>query len=446
MIHDQISDYISLLAANPLQRCYDSHVHLLATGEWASQLNLRQVRKLGDFSCLTIETYHFRNTKDGSDPILLGQGFDITQYDGDLPTAKDLDVLFPGKRVYFAQSDGHGGIGNTRALEYFAQQLPQLKSEMFDRRGRILEGMHYAVLGTLRLEREDLIKMLLRAQEIFLEAGFTHVRDMTGQFAEWDLLLEMLADGRWKMCVESHLALEPFEGGDFKAIERLSDNLAKIKSYQSRSPYFRPLGMKLFYDGTLGAQTALVSQDYLCPHKGAGFSRGQRAWNAEAFQLAVRRIWRSGLEVSVHVLGDQAADEVVSLIRETMAQTQDGPVFGKLSLEHVELLRPETIQKMKSMHVNCYMQPSHAVSDSQWLPDVIGTNVQYAFRWESLLAAGIPVYWGSDSPIMQPSIELTLQGLLQQTTWKGKNKQSKLLELLRRGHTHPDASFRAPEI
>jgi predicted amidohydrolase YtcJ len=204
--------------------------------------------------------------------------------------------------------------------------------------------------------------------------------------------------------------------------------------------------MKLFYDGTLGAQTALVSQDYLCPHKGAGFSRGQRAWSAEAFQLAVRRIWQSGLEVSVHVLGDQAADEVVSLIRETMAQTQDGPVFGKLSLEHVELLRPETIQKMKSMHVSCYMQPSHAVSDSQWLPDLIGTNMQYAFRWESLLAAGIPVYWGSDSPIMQPSIELTLQGLLQQTTWKGKNKQSKLLELLRRGHTHPDASFRAPEI
>src|SRR5690606_26804128 len=109
-------------------------------------------------------------------------------------------------------------------------------------------------------------------------------------------------------------------------------------------------GIKVFFDGSLGSETAFLSE----PYRGSK-NYGQLNWSLSEVEDLLRRVWQSGFEVSIHCLGDEAAHQVVLAARKIYAEN----ISGLLNLEHVQLLRPETIQKMKSLHITCHMQPCH---------------------------------------------------------------------------------------
>lgn len=427
-----------------VNQCYDSHVHLLGTGEWASQLQLWQVRNTQDLKNLQISFVHKRCG------VVLGIGLDFTKWQDVRLTNKTLNDLFPNDAVYFSQADGHGGIGNDLALNWFAQKFPDLANELLAHEGRVIEGHHYRVLSAFSADELTIENLLLSAQTQFLDTGFTHVRDMTGSFSQWDAILKLAGNGKWMLAVESHIPLDPPpQNPDPSLHQKYFDDLnfilAQMSQYRGKSPLLRPVGIKIFYDGTLGSQTALISQAYLHPEKGVRGLRsetGLRQWQTDDYKKVLRSVWEAGFELSVHAIGDQAVHEVVCLTRETLSSRYQAPVTGRLNLEHVELCRPETINMMKGIHVTCHMQPSQLLTDEVWLTDRVGPEISaHAFRWESILTAGIPVFWGSDSPIAEPSIAKTWQGLSQRNKNLSKNKKYDALGLAIRGHSHPDLDF-----
>jgi hypothetical protein len=91
---------------------------------------------------------------------------------------------------------------------------------------------------------------------------------------------------------------------------------------------------------------------------------------------------------------------VVAAARKVMATNE---ITGWLNLEHVQVLRPETLQQMKALHVRCHMQPCHWLSDKEWLKQKLGELYKYAFPWGALSRSGIPLFFGSDSPVAKPS-------------------------------------------
>ncbi|OFZ13989.1 MAG: hypothetical protein A2Z20_10170 [Bdellovibrionales bacterium RBG_16_40_8] len=86
-------------------------------------------------------------------------------------------------------------------------------------------------------------------------------------------------------------------------------------------------------------------------------------------------------------------------------------ISGKLHLEHVELLRPETIEILRNITVVCHMQPCHFLSDKKWLASKIGDLTKFAFRWRDLEVAGVPFDFGSDSPIEDVSVQKNLTAI-----------------------------------
>jgi hypothetical protein len=49
------------------------------------------------------------------------------------------------------------------------------------------------------------------------------------------------------------------------------------------------------------------------------------------------------------------------------------------------------------------MQPCHWLSDRIWLKDKLSDLYKFAFPWEPLMAAKIPLSFGCDSPVEPPS-------------------------------------------
>jgi len=107
-------------------------------------------------------------------------------------------------------------------------------------------------------------------------------------------------------------------------------------------------------------------------------------------------------------LGDKAVDNVVDIARSLYAQK----IRGYLNLEHVQLVAPETIVKMKSLFVRCHMQPSHWLSDKKFLKEKLSPKtMKNLFAWEALRRAKVPISFGSDSPIEDADVELTHRAL-----------------------------------
>ena len=114
---------------------------------------------------------------------------------------------------------------------------------------------------------------------------------------------------------------------------------------------------------------------------------------------------------------------------------------GKINLEHVQVLKDSSIEKMKTLEVVCHMQPCHWLSDRTWLREKLGSLYPFVFRWADLEQAQIPFYFGSDSPIEESSILNNIKALSESVMEGIRPIQSDIVKY----HSHPDSKWR-PQV
>ena len=144
--------------------------------------------------------------------------------------------------------------------------------------------------------------------------------------------------------------------------------------------------LKCFMDGTLGSQTALMTD-------GSGVEITSRAELEEIVRSAAERGW----PVGVHAIGDQANRNALDAFEATRAAWE--PRGLRHRIEHAQCLTPEDVPRFAELGIACSVQFSHAPSDRDladrlWTSRLDGT---YAFR--SLLESGALVANGSDAPV-----------------------------------------------
>lgn len=377
-----------------IDACFDSHVHWAATGEFAQRLRLDTLKSAADVRTLAVQPHHRRGE------WILGFGWDDTDWPAPA-TAAALDTWQSAAPVALSRRDGHALWVNSEAL----RRAGLLESRVDPPGGRLRRDEHGRPTGVL-LDRAteavfDLIPPasalemrghLLKGTQIFNEAGFTHIRDMTADEAQWGAAVRLDESGLLTLAVESF----------FWA--RTPDHLQSAitlarRARESATPNLRPRGIKIFLDGALGSEGAWLSR---CYH---GTERaGLRLWTDAALADALAACWAADLEVAVHAIGDAAVDTVVRLARAH-------PKSGALHIEHAELVRPETIALMTGLTLTCHMQPSHWLGDHTWLESKVGDLAAHAFPWRRLQESGIALAFGSDAPIEPPSLERTFRAL-----------------------------------
>ena len=144
--------------------------------------------------------------------------------------------------------------------------------------------------------------------------------------------------------------------------------------------------LKCFMDGTLGSQTALMTD-------GTGVEITSRAELEEIVRRAAERGW----PVGVHAIGDQANRNALDAFEATRDAWE--PKRLRHRIEHAQCLAAEDLPRFAALGIACSVQFSHAPSDRDladrlWADRLDGT---YAFR--SLLDSGALVANGSDAPV-----------------------------------------------
>ena len=168
----------------------------------------------------------------------------------------------------------------------------------------------------------------------------------------------------------------------------LLDDAAALSLRSGFGDEFLRVGyLKCFMDGTLGSQTALLTD-----------GTGVEITSREELEEIVRRGAERGWPVGVHAIGDQANRNALDAFEAT--RDAWGPKGLRQRIEHAQCLDARRISPgSPSSAIACSVQFSHAPSDRDlaerfWPDRLEGT---YAFR--SLLDSGAVVVNGSDAPV-----------------------------------------------
>ncbi|MDQ3891197.1 MAG: amidohydrolase [Actinomycetota bacterium] len=144
--------------------------------------------------------------------------------------------------------------------------------------------------------------------------------------------------------------------------------------------------LKVFMDGTLGSQTARLSD-----------GSGVEITTGEELADIVRRACRAGFPVAVHAIGDAANRDALAAFEATQEEWRGRGLRQRI--EHAQLLAEEDVPRFARLGITASVQFSHAPSDRDLADRFWAGRTNRAYPYRSLLDTGARVVNGSDAPI-----------------------------------------------
>jgi predicted amidohydrolase YtcJ len=371
---DGVDEVVDLDGALVTPAFTDAHVHTTSTGLALTGLDLSGAASLGEALALVRD---FAAARPG-DRVLLGHGWDASRWpEGRPPARAELDAATGGRPLYLSRIDVHSAVATTAMLD--------LVPSADGRADAPLTGdAHHAV-------RAAAFAAITPAQRTEAQrAALAHAAS--------------LGIGTVHECAGPEISSED----DLAALLRLAAGEAgpRVVGYWAEQDVdkARELGAigaagDLFVDGALGSHTACLHH----PYADAGHA-GTAYLDADAVAAHVVACTEAGLQAGFHAIGDAAVTTVVEGVREAAEKLGLARVrAARHRVEHAEMLTPETIAAFAELGLTASVQPAF---DALWG----GEDGMYARRlgadrartlnpFAALLRAGVPLAFGSDSPV-----------------------------------------------
>ena len=158
--------------------------------------------------------------------------------------------------------------------------------------------------------------------------------------------------------------------------------------------------LKYFADGSMGARTAWMMEPY------TDAEYGMPVMDMDILYKHIALADKSGLSVMIHAIGDRANREIISLFEKLY---KSRGVASKISfdkprhrIEHLQLVRPEDINRLKNLPICVCMHPHNSVLDINMIDSCAGENAKFAYTFKEVINAGIPLMLSSDAPVCDP--------------------------------------------
>jgi len=392
----------------------DSHVHWLSGGFSITNVDLRDAASPAEFS-RRIGDYTKKLPKGR---WILGGDWDHEKWPGTpLPTKELVDAVTPDHPVFVNRTDGHMALANSAAL-----RLAKVTRDTKDvPGGLIVRDTKGEPTGILKDAAMNLVELVipprswdenhaaaLAATEFAARLGVTSIQDMSAG-DDVGLYQYMLEHGELKTRIYAVRSIVSWDVLGKAGVRAAFGN-----------DWLRIGSLKGFADGSLGSMTAFFFE----PFSDAPGNRGLLFDQMLPEGIMLRRVEgadKSGLQVMIHAIGDEANKIILDLFQEAAAK--NGARDRRFRIEHAQHLRPGEIKRFGSQRVIASMQPYHCADDGRWCDKRIGperAKGTYAFR--SLLDSGAVLALGTDWTVAPLNPMETLKAAVTRQTLDGKHR------------------------
>ena len=383
-IADSSMDVIDLRGALVAPGFVDSHMHLTETGIALDSLRLGGVTSAR-------ELLDAVSSATGNGPVL-GHGWDETTWaDPTLPSAEELERASAGRPVYLSRVDVHSALVST-SLAHAADLRSQ---DGFDGGARVTRAAHTAARqSTRQLPEEALRRHQARALSEAAANGYVALAEMGAPHIGG--LDDLRLAAAWNSAGSDGHALPevlPYWG-------ELATSEEHARSLMDQFGFpLRGLAGDLNIDGSVGSRTAALRSGY----SDAPGERGNLYLTAEQAAAHLAACSLVGIQAGFHVIGDAGLDAALSAL--DLAAEQVGEQRVRAAghrFEHVEMVDAPAIEKLARYSVTVSAQPAF---DAAWggpgglYGKRLGERSASMNPFASLYAAGVPVCFGSDSPV-----------------------------------------------
>ena len=339
----------------------DCHLHLMGYGQFLSRLQIKGVlnkqdvymfiKKHLDLNIIYIEHYK--------------PSMNINK--------KDLDDISKDIPIYLRHEDYHGMTLNSKALEImrFESEDGILKEEEAT---MALQSIPKNTIDTLT---SFLMKAYQKLNAYGIIAG--HSDDLYYFNGYHDTLQAFF------QASQSH----PFYNHLLVHHQTLKDHISRPIVEND----FVELGaVKMFYDGTTGSKTALMSTPYVDD------TYGMRITSMKKFKAQVTQARKANMAVAIHVIGDQGLLEVAKILR-------DIPVKKGLfdHVIHASYANQEAIHILKTLDVFLDIQPQFLTTDLPHTLSLFKDTPNMVFPFKMYHDAHIHYGYSSDAPVEDPN-------------------------------------------
>ena len=342
------------------------------------------------------------------------QGYFLAVTEGGLPNKQDLDPVSPEHPVWIMQQGGHYGSCNSVAL-----RIAGITAATPDPTGGVIErdalgeatGVFYNHRAMDMLRRSaptytlDMVRENIQStQPLFAACGVTSFHDNNVRGVE-TVAAYQAAGSQGDMILR---------GAVYYTLEWPSDVDRALKQidYSEGGEMVRFVGFKFLLDGQ--AKMAYCHE----PHNGVRWDLP--TWEPKSFKEAVRALHDTGLQISVHCIGDAAVDLTLDAYEEAMnANPRPDP---RHRIEHVIITTPEATRRMRDLGVVACAQPQFLRLTVDGYASTFGTErSRRAIVTREWLENGVHLALGSDAPTTPwYSPAITLLGAVARPTISGK--------------------------
>src|SRR4051812_30226683 len=354
----------------------DSHIHLYVYGE----MLLRQADLVGSTS---IEDVLSRlRTLQNRRPSgwLQGHGFDNDKLrEKRFPTRAELDKISKSQPIIISRVCGHAIVANSAAIALLS---PEDRGNGDAESGFYTENAAWNFYKLIpQLSEEEGEQAVLAAAQVALKTGITTVETLL------DTPSQMIAYSRLHQ--NNRLPLRVVGMPPYSAVEHLHQLGIRSRFGDERLQFG---ACKFFSDGSLGAQTAWLSE----PYADDPATCGLRIHDPEDLKTKCRHAQTKGFQLAIHAIGDQALRETLDAIE--FALDGESNEIHRHRVEHASLCPPDCLERMAKNKIVVTIQPQFVTSDT-WTPQRLGPRrIPWAYPFKSMLDAGVPIALSSDCP------------------------------------------------
>lgn len=402
---DVNTEVIDLRGRLALPGFNDSHMHFLNVGYNFSQADLSGTRSIEEAIEVCRKYIEKNNIEKGGWVQCYGWNDDNWKEKRHL-LRQDLDRVSTEHPIIALRVCTHIVSANSKALELLGirkgASQPETGGFFTDENGEPT-GVLYEMAGQINNSMpepsvEEIKEMLVTMGRAAAAKGLTSVQTDD---------LESVPGNNFKNIIKAYTELaesdelpvrvyEQCRLTDMKAYEKFKDAGFKTGYCGAHSGDLFRLGpLKAFCDGSLGARTAWLAEDY---SDDAG-NRGVRIYedSAELDEL-VQAAHDDGMSVAVHCIGDAAAEQAVSAIEKAMSKNPG--VKNRHGIVHAQILNEDLIERIKAADIIAYIQPVFLEYDLKIAESRVGSErLENSYNYRKLYDKGIYIPFGTDSPV-----------------------------------------------